>query len=273
MAATNETEKLEKLREILLYKDRELLSQLNQIIHDTEELEQFVGPIMEARLEVFKQQFPEEYEKVVKELIREEFFRSKDKLLDAIYPTMGQMIRKYVSLQITMLRERIDKQVNAAIRKLNFWQRLKNRFYGVSDSEMILSSIDHYQIEEIFVIERDSGLYLGHASAQEAVDQDVIAGMFTAIKSFVEDAFKRESQELESIDYGNYQIFIHNFRTYYIAAAISGMMSASQKVELEEAFRSFAAAEIPLDAKSESSQIDQLSQQLYQTFIQPSKDQ
>ena len=42
----------------------------------------------------------------------------------------------------------------------------------------------------------------------EAMDEDMVAGMLTAIKSFVEDAFKGGNMELERIDYELFTIHL-----------------------------------------------------------------
>ncbi len=78
------------------------------------------------------------------------------------------------------------------------------------------------------------------ASTENTIDQDVIAGMLTAIKSFVEDAFKREREDLEMIQYGTYKILLQNFYSYYIAIAISGTMSSSEREDLANELLNFA---------------------------------
>lgn len=57
--------------------------------------------------------------------------------------------------------------------------------------------------------------------------------MLTAIKSFVEDAFVKEEQSLELIQYELFNIHIQNFNKYYIAAVISGNFNTQFKNKLE----------------------------------------
>jgi len=57
----------------------------------------------------------------------------------------------------------------------------------------------------------------------------MLAGMLTAIKSFVEDAFMSEEQNLETINYELYTLHIQNFYNYYITAVISGPYNATIK--------------------------------------------
>jgi hemerythrin len=61
----------------------------------------------------------------------------------------------------------------------------------------------------------------------------MISGMLTAIKSFVEDAFQQNQQNLETIEYELYNIHIQNFHTYYIATIISGVLTEKNKNHIE----------------------------------------
>ena len=67
---------------------------------------------------------------------------------------------------------------------------MKHKFFGGSDAETVLAALDKPILEEIFIIQRDSGLMLGNASMSPTVNREAVAGMLTAIKSFVEDAFE-----------------------------------------------------------------------------------
>jgi flagellar motor component MotA len=65
------------------------------------------------------------------------------------------------------------------------------------------------------------------------MDKDMISGMLTAIKSFVEDAFSGGAQNLEAIEYELYTIHIQNFFSYYIAVVVSGNYSRTFESDLE----------------------------------------
>lgn len=51
---------------------------------------------------------------------------------------------------------------------------------------------------------KESGLLIGSYSRGNIADKDMISGMLTAIKSFVEDAFSKEGQDLEDIKFENF---------------------------------------------------------------------
>jgi len=68
-----------------------------------------------------------------------------------------------------------------------------------------LSQLDSPEVHEVYLVQRESGLLLGSYAKEKNTDQDVIAGMLTAIKSFAEDAFNRGKEDLEMIQYENYK--------------------------------------------------------------------
>ena len=177
------------------------------------------------------------------------------------------MIKKYLVRQFEELKESIDQQINSLFTLKGLRLKLKSLFYGIDDSALLLSKLDKPQIEEIHIIERDSGILYGSVTIRPTIDRDVVAGMLTAIKSFVEDAFQRDKEDLEMIEYGTYKIFIQNFRSFYFCVAMSGSLSAAQKEQLSAAISDFAASEIAtLLSIDESIRFEVISEKLSLRF-------
>ena len=78
-------------------------------------------------------------------------------------------------------------------------------------------------------------------------DEDMVAGMLTAIKSFVEDAFKKESQNLQYIEYDLYHIHLQNFSSFYIAVIVSGAYNVIFKDKLEDKIFKFTSKQKIVD--------------------------
>ena len=224
----SEVQLMNQLREILLKEDRSTLTELQEILNNKSLLSGRVNPIIEEHLDFLKHNFPKEYAKIVDRLIEQKLKDSQQQILDIVYPVMGKMITKFVNLQIQQLKEGIDAQINGIFSRQGFVKHIKNRILGVKTSDMLIAAADKPILEEIFVIERDSGLMFGSAALFPSVNRDVVAGMLTAIKSFVEDAFERDNEDLEMIQYGTYRILLQNYPFYYFALALSGTVSASE---------------------------------------------
>ena len=191
--------------------------------------------------------------------------QKQDELINIIYPRLGQMIRKYITNEFRLLRERIDQQ----IKRSPFSFLYRNRFKSTDE---IIADLHPFTVEEVYVISHDSGLLIGSASTALTVDKDMIAGMLTAIKAFVEDAFQRTDEELRGIQYGSYEIMVHNFFNYYIALALSGTISEVERNLLAERILEFASKELQYDLQESNPQFyAHLQNQLAVYFIQNKK--
>jgi hypothetical protein len=239
---------LKQLKSILLEEDRAALYRMEAILDSPEELSERIAPFMEQRLEDFKKTFPKEYKVFVDKLVQDHIKNSQEQIVEVIYPVLGSMVRKYIDLQFQLLKESMEERM-AMMPKFNFLNQLKGKFKKTSpreEVEIILAASDAPKVKEIYLVERDSGILLAHASKEENLDKESIAGMLTAIKAFVEDAFKQEKEQLDFIAYEHYKILIQNYRHYYVAALIEGSISTKERVEISEHLYNFILSEYVL---------------------------
>jgi hypothetical protein len=235
-----ESEKLAKLKELLLNEDRDFaqkilqkLDSLDDTINTQDKLSEKVNPIIDEKLHDFVEEIPNKLGPTITKALSEEIKNSQDKVVEALFPIIGKMIKKYIQQEIAILSDRINSQVQNTFSAKKWKRKIKGLFFGFSEEEMIMSEWAKPSIQQLFVIEKGSGLILASASKTETVDEDMIAGMLTAIKSFVEDAFKEQNQSLQSIEYELYEIYIQNFSNYYLAVMLSGTVNDAYKSELE----------------------------------------
>ncbi|MEP2937596.1 MAG: cell envelope biogenesis protein OmpA [Gilvibacter sp.] len=236
-----EKEKLRLLREILLIDDRQVADAINQrlekiseTLEKREKLAKKIDPIIDGHFDEFVKEIPTTLGPTITQTLKEEVENSKDSIVEALYPIMGKMIKRYIQNEIKMLSENINSKVNNTFSMSVLKRKFKAIFSGVKEGDLILSELDKPVISEVFVIQKGSGLLLGNYTITETLDKDMLSGMLTAIKSFVEDAFSSGEQNLEGIEYELYQILIQNFHSYYIAIVISGTASTSFENELED---------------------------------------
>ncbi len=248
---------LSLLRDIILKEDRSLITELKDNQINQEKLAERINPIIEYHIESLKRKFPTEYQKQVNKIVERKLKASQDELLDIVYPVMGKMVRKFVSHQFISMRENIDQRVRTIFSLKGLMKLIRSKVFGMEESELVLQDINQSQIQEIYIIERDSGLLMGDYSKNKTMDRDAIAGMLTAIKSFVEDAFTKERDELEMIEYGTYRIFIQSFHLYYFAIVLDGAITNSQKDQLTAKVLDFAEKEI-----SENKDVELLQEEL-----------
>ena len=264
---------MNRLRTILLKEDREGLNQLRDTLENTELLSKKVAPIIEERLDFLKQNFPKEFHTVVNDIIDKRIKSSQNELMDALYPVLGQMIAKYIAHQFQQLKDGIDQRIKETLNTKNIWWRIRVSLLGLKDSDIILKNLDRPKIEEICLIQRNSGLLMGSASLHTIVDKEVIAGMLTAIKAFVEDAFQRGNEELEMIQYGSYKILLYNFHSYYVSVALSGSVSSREKEYINDKLQKFAINELKEYKPQKLDEMNgYISEKLDYYFIAPQRE-
>ena len=243
----NQDEKLSLIKDILLTDEREFTSSiekkitlLEKTINEEKQLSTKVDPIIDKKLKVFIEEIPETLGPTITKALKEEIKNSKDAVVEALFPIIGKMIKRYVQHEMKLLSERINVQVNNTFSFKWFFRKAKSKTTGVSESDLMIQEQTNATIEQVIVIEKGSGLLLAEFSKNKMADEDMIAGMLTAIKSFVEDAFKKENQDLQYIEYDHYHVHLQNFSSYYIAVVISGAYNVIFKDKLEDKILNFA---------------------------------
>ena len=243
----DQEDKLNILKQILLTDDRELASSIEQkietledTINKKENLSEKVDPIINDKLNEFVQEMPQTLGPTITEVLKEEIKNSQDAVVEALFPIIGKMIKKYIQHEMRILSENINKQVNSTFSFKGLRRKLKSRATGVSEADLIIQEQANPVIEQLMVIEKGSGLLISKYSRTQNIEEDMVAGMLTAIKSFAEDAFNTQNQEIQNIEYDLYHIHVQNFSSYYIAVVISGTYNVIFKGLLEDKLLDFA---------------------------------
>ena len=265
-----EEDKLQLLRDILLIDDRQVaeaihqrLEAISETIEKKEKLSKRIDPIIDEKLDEFVSKIPITLGPVITKTLRAQIASSKDEVVEALYPIMGKMIKRYIQNEIKLLSENINKKVNNTFSLKSIKRKFQSRFTGIKESDLMLSELDVPVVNEVFIIEKGSGVLLGNLSKTATVDKDMISGMITAIKSFVEDAFDGGGQNLEAIEYELYTIQINNFHSYYAAVVISGAYSRSFESKLEDKLLKLSTRLSPFILDLEKDQINGILKEFF----------
>ena len=243
----NQDERLSVLKDILLTDEREYAQKVEEklkivedIINKQKHLSERVNPIIEERLNDFVTEIPKTLGPVITETLKAEIKNSQDAVVEALFPIIGKMIKKYIQQEMKLLSEQINTKMNSAFSIEGIKRKFKSKRTGVSEADLILQELAQPTIEQIIVIEKGSGIIISEYSKRQSIDEDTVAGMLTAIKSFAEDAFEKNNQELQYIEYDSFHIHLQNFSAYYIAVIISGPFNVIFKSKLEDKLLDFA---------------------------------
>ncbi|AYN69547.1 cell envelope biogenesis protein OmpA [Euzebyella marina] len=229
-----ENDKIQILKDILFAEDSDYiekiahrLENLESTLNDRQKFSTKVDPIILHQLEEFKTSIPSTLGPTITAALKTEIKKNKDEVVEAMFPILGKMIKKYIAHEIKLLSEKINKQ-------LSFKDRMKSWFGNSTKKQEIIDELAASHIEQVLLIEKDSGLLKASYSVTQTIDEEMISGMLTAIKSFVEDAFGQKNQNLELIDYELYHIHLQSFNRFYIAVILSGNYTTKAKDKLQD---------------------------------------
>jgi OOP family OmpA-OmpF porin len=164
--------------------------------------------------------------------------RNPRPLADALFPVMGPAIRKAVAASLASMIESLNRTLEHAVSWRSLQWRLEALRTGRSFAEVVVLKTLLYRVEQVFLIERRSGLLLLHVQAGSlpVQDADMVSGMLTAIRDFAQDSFRvADSESLEALKVGDLSVWIEPGPYALLAAVIRGTAPKELRSELQEA--------------------------------------
>ncbi|MEE9334754.1 MAG: hypothetical protein V3U65_11770 [Granulosicoccaceae bacterium] len=206
--STDEPTEIEAVRNLLFASDRarieeglQRLDQLEQKLSDPETRAQDASEVLVPAMRLRLSQ-NEELGETLKPVVVSQFHQTArdepDVMAEALFPILGPALRKMITAMLTP-----DK--NAKKRS--------------------------YRLEQLFLIEKETGLPVCHVSSDSASiqDADMVSGMLSAIRSFVHEAFSADEFDgLNTLQVGELSVWIEWGPSAVLAAVIRGV--APQKI-------------------------------------------
>lgn len=244
----NKERKYELLRETLLKDETEQLILQQKELEDLRSKVKGIGAETSIQIEEhisktfvdFKEKFPEEYSGVITSAIKKQIVEAKDEVVDAMYPIMGRLIKAYIEKEIEKIVESVDKTVNDTFSFDNLKRQVNSFFTGAKVSDQVLKdTVSVPKVEQVFLLEADSGILLASFTATNTLDEDMIAAMLTAITDFGEDTLIAKNENLTWVEFDLHKIHTRNFGRYDIALVISGVPNSSFTSDIDNIFHDF----------------------------------
>ena len=146
----------------------------------------------------------------------------RNSMVDALYPVIGSTISRYMAEAI----KTINQKVSNAISVEGFKRKIRSQVQGVSEAELILKESVPFTVQAAFLIHKASGLIISEVQNSESyqLESEMVAGMLTAIRSFVNECIVQpgEASELNQIEYGDSKIMLEVAGYCYMAVVIKG---------------------------------------------------
>lgn len=189
---------LEELRELLLAPEWKEIARLEELAQRPPSLEDYSQALPEAikhRL-ALDQELDKALEPTISQILNQSFQENPQAFAEALFPLLGPAIKKMVLHTFRQMTQSVNQALN---QNFNPWLRYQAFKAGVSYSHYLLLHQLVYRVEQIFFIEKESGILLDHVYHPEVEirDPDLIGAMLTAINDFATDSLSSGEEQEE----------------------------------------------------------------------------
>ncbi len=221
-----------------IWQDRDLIIQvvaplIDKIVEENKQqdinlMSHAMAPILPPAISEQVRDYPDEIAHAIAPematAIAEQIKLEREAMVDALYPIMGSSISKAISQTINEINEKVDNSLSFE----GVSRKIRARVQGVSEAELLLTEAA-FRVRAIFLIQKDSGLVISsfQETGEHELESEMIAGMLTAIRSFVSEyiANTEDVSEIDAINYGNSEIILEVAGHCYLAIVVDGKPS------------------------------------------------
>jgi outer membrane protein OmpA-like peptidoglycan-associated protein len=161
----------------------------------------------------------------VEEAIKTSVNKDLNVLSEALFPVIGPATRKAVSVAIQNLTQSLNQSLDNSLSPQSFKWRFEAFRTGKSFAEVVLLRTLLYQVEQVLLIHKETGLVLHRVESGTATVQDpeLVSAMLTAIQDFVKDSFTVQTGgSLGTLEVGDLTIWIEEGPSAVLACIIRG---------------------------------------------------
>ena len=198
--------------------------------------------------------------------------KNKDEVAEVIFPVIGPAIRRAISQALAQMVENSNRLLEDSLSLRNVRWRIEAARTGRSLAEVALLRSLNYEVEQVFLIHRDSGLLIQHVAQERTLAQppEVVSGMLTGIRDFVQDSFGGTQDDgVRRLEVGDRTVWVEQHGSAVLAAVVSGHGPAELGWRLRDTLERIAVDHGPAiaDFDGDASSFDEL-QPLLRTCLQ-----
>lgn len=182
-----------------------------QVVADPDEIIAALAPIMGAAI---KERVQSQRDDVIDALspvmgaaIKQQVRSQRDEVVDALYPVIGSTVARYIKSAFDSINEKLQD----ALTIKGIMRKIRAKIQGVSEAELLFKESLPFHIRAAFLIHQ-SGLLIAqaHPPGQPVMESEMVAGMLTAIRSFVNEWIQQSevASEIDQIEYGTSKIIL-----------------------------------------------------------------
>ena len=173
---------------------------------------------------------------IVESSIDSSIKKHPERITNVFFPIIGPLVRKAVASAISDLVHSLNYLLHQSLTARAVVWRYKAWRLGMPYGQYALLNTLHYQVEQIFLIHKDSGLLIQSVQAEgiDYQDPDLVSSMLSAITDFANDSFEQSTQGLETLQFGDLSLLIETGPYAVLAMAVRGTIQNEVKQNLSE---------------------------------------
>ncbi|MGB3267183.1 MAG: OmpA family protein [Microcoleus sp.] len=169
--------------------------------------------------------------------IKQQIHLKPEAMSDALYPIVGGTILKYIAETMRQINEKVESSLSPE----GISRKIKAKLQGVSEAELLMKETTPLTVKAVFLIQTASGLVISAVqhSEREQLESDMVAGMLTAIRAFVNDCISQSGNiaEIDAIEYGTSTIVLEVAGSCYLAVVMQGETRQWFKYKMRAIFK------------------------------------
>jgi outer membrane protein OmpA-like peptidoglycan-associated protein len=221
---------MDELKSLLLGPEQEEISHLRERIDDPTLRAGDLAEVLPESVRLSTERDNEltnALETPVSECIKRSAKRNPELFAESFYPVISPAIRKSIAEALRGLVKQINQTLDHSFSVKGMRWRLEAMRSGVPFSEVVLRHTLAFRVEQVLLIQPESGLLIQHIAAPQVAEQDpdAVSAMLTAIGNFVREAFLagQSDQSLDTVDMGEYTVLLLHGPKAYLACVVRGI--------------------------------------------------
>lgn len=219
-----------ELRELLLSGERRRLAELERRLDEMgitpEELAEQLPDAVALRTTRDKQ-LARSLAPTFREAFGESVQRNPQQIAQAIFPILGPAIRKAIAETMAGFVNTLNRAIENSLSVRGLKWRIEAWRTGVPYAQIVIKHALVYRVEQVYLIHGETSLPLAHVTAEdlETQDVDLISGMLTAIRDFVQDSFGSTDHGdggLRTFSVGERTVLVEQGPKALLAAVVNG---------------------------------------------------
>ncbi|HVS16425.1 MAG TPA: OmpA family protein [Thermoanaerobaculia bacterium] len=239
-----ERDQLERLRQLLLGRERRALGELERRFDELELTPEELAELLPEAIAVraaSDDQLARALAPTFEKSFQESIERDPERIASAVYPVIGPAVRRALTEALAGLVATINQALEHSLSPRGLRWRIEAWRTGVPFAQIVLRHALVYRVEQVFLIHAETGLLLAHVAhdQEQTQDADLVSAMLTAIRDFVQDSFDPGGDgALRNFSVGELTVMVEAGPRALLAVAVRGQPAPELAERLQQVLES-----------------------------------